>query len=60
MADDIHPPDAPPLFRFQGRRSVVHSTRGIVACTSPLACQAGLQILQAGGNAAVGMSPHRC
>ncbi|KAL1901863.1 hypothetical protein Sste5346_001566 [Sporothrix stenoceras] len=41
-----------PFYRFQSRRSVVHSTRGIVACTSPLAGQAGLSILEAGGNAA--------
>ncbi|CAK7271879.1 hypothetical protein SEPCBS57363_004847 [Sporothrix epigloea] len=41
-----------PFFRFQSRRSVVHSTRGIVSCTSPLACQAGIAILSAGGNAA--------
>lgn len=41
-----------PFYRFQSRRSVVHSTRGIVACTSPLAGQAGLKILEAGGNAA--------
>ncbi|ERS96030.1 gamma-glutamyltransferase [Sporothrix schenckii ATCC 58251] len=40
------------FFRFQSRRSVVHSTRGIVASTSPLAGQAGLAILEAGGNAA--------
>ncbi|CAK7273362.1 hypothetical protein SEPCBS119000_005615 [Sporothrix epigloea] len=40
------------FFRFQSRRSVVHSTRGIVSCTSPLAGQAGLAILSAGGNAA--------
>ncbi|CAK7567215.1 MAG: hypothetical protein SEPTF4163_005177 [Sporothrix epigloea] len=41
-----------PFFRFQSRRSVVHSTRGIVSCTSPLAGQAGIAILSAGGNAA--------
>lgn len=46
----VEEPD--PFFRFQSRRSVVHSTRGIVACTSPLAGQAGLAILEAGGNAA--------
>ncbi len=32
-------------------RSVVHSTRGMVAASQPLAAVAGLQILQAGGNA---------
>ena len=41
---------------FPSRRSVVHSTNGIVASTEPLACQAGVRILQQGGNAAVG--PH--
>ncbi|CAK7212127.1 hypothetical protein SBRCBS47491_001367 [Sporothrix bragantina] len=47
------PPEEPdPFYRFQSRRSVVHSTRGIVACTNPLAGQAGLAILNAGGNAA--------
>ncbi|KAJ6257359.1 Gamma-glutamyltranspeptidase [Drechslerella dactyloides] len=40
------------LFGFQSRRSVVHSSKGIVASTSPLACQAGLRILEKGGNAA--------
>ncbi|KAH8678496.1 gamma-glutamyltranspeptidase [Xylariales sp. PMI_506] len=40
-------------FAFSGRRSVVHSTRGIVSCTNPLAAQAGIGILQQGGNAAV-------
>ncbi|KAF3913363.1 Gamma-glutamyltranspeptidase [Dactylellina cionopaga] len=40
------------LFKFQSRRSVVHSTKGIVSCTSPLAAQAGIKILQNGGNAA--------
>jgi gamma-glutamyltranspeptidase/glutathione hydrolase len=38
--------------KFPSRRSVVHSTDGIVACTQPLAAQCGLQILRAGGNAA--------
>ncbi|CAK7244139.1 MAG: hypothetical protein STHCBS139747_005674 [Sporothrix thermara] len=52
------PPPGPPaeepdlFYRFQSRRSVIHSTRGIVACTNPLAGQAGLSILNAGGNAA--------
>lgn len=31
---------------------MVHSTNGIVACTQPLAAQAGQRILRAGGNAA--------
>ncbi|KAK4503978.1 hypothetical protein PRZ48_004893 [Zasmidium cellare] len=37
---------------FPSRRSVVHSTKGIVACTQPLAAQCGLEILHKGGNAA--------
>lgn len=42
-----------PFIPFPSRRSVVHSTRGIVSCTNPLAAQAGLDILREGGNAAV-------
>ncbi|MDZ4718479.1 MAG: gamma-glutamyltransferase [Roseiflexaceae bacterium] len=38
--------------RYPSRRSVVMSTRGIVAASQPLAAQAGLRILMAGGNAA--------
>ncbi|KAI2630124.1 gamma-glutamyltranspeptidase [Xylaria nigripes] len=37
---------------FFSRRSVVHSTKGIVACTQPLAAKCGIQILDAGGNCA--------
>jgi gamma-glutamyltranspeptidase / glutathione hydrolase len=33
------------------RRSVVYARKGMVAASQPLAAQAGLQILQAGGNA---------
>ncbi|KAI6709510.1 gamma-glutamyltranspeptidase [Diplocarpon mali] len=40
------------FIAFPSRRSVVHSTSGIVACTQPLAAQCGLQILAKGGNAA--------
>ena len=40
------------FFRFQSRRSVVYGTRGMVACSNPLAAQAGIAILNAGGNAA--------
>lgn len=40
--------------KFNSRRSVVHSTKGIVACTQPLAAKCGIDILNAGGNAAVG------
>ncbi|KAK0674145.1 putative gamma-glutamyltranspeptidase precursor [Cercophora samala] len=51
----------PSVFPFSGghqfmpwpsRRSVVHSTKGIVACTQPLAARCGLEILNKGGNAA--------
>ncbi|HEY63222.1 MAG TPA: gamma-glutamyltransferase family protein [Caldilineae bacterium] len=37
---------------FRSRRSNVMATRGIVATSQPLAAQAGLDILKAGGNAA--------
>lgn len=37
---------------FRSRRSNVLARRGMVATSQPLAAQAGLQILQAGGNAA--------
>ena len=37
---------------FRSRRSNVLATRGIVAASQPLAAQAGLDILKAGGNAA--------
>ncbi|KOS23294.1 putative gamma-glutamyltransferase [Escovopsis weberi] len=43
---------SPDPFKFASRRSVVHSTQGIVACTQPLAASCGLEILRAGGNAA--------
>ncbi|KAI6784020.1 putative gamma-glutamyltransferase-like protein [Emericellopsis cladophorae] len=46
---------APPsgdVFKFASRRSVVHSTQGVVACTQPLAAQCGLDVLRKGGNAA--------
>ncbi|KAE9966697.1 hypothetical protein BLS_006858 [Venturia inaequalis] len=42
----------PDFTAFPSRRSVVHSTKGIVSSTQPLASQAGVQILQKGGNAA--------
>lgn len=44
------PPDS--FARFPSRRSTVHSTKGIVACTQPLAAAAGQRILSQGGNAA--------
>jgi len=37
--------------RFPSRRSVVYSTKGLVASSQPLATQAGLEILTKGGNA---------
>lgn len=37
---------------FRSRRSNVLATRGLVATSQPLAAQAGLEILKAGGNAA--------
>jgi gamma-glutamyltranspeptidase/glutathione hydrolase len=40
-------------MKWPSRRSVVHSTKGIVACSQPLAAKCGLDILNAGGNAAV-------
>ena len=51
-ASAIFPSPDPGFISFPSRRSVVHSTNGIVACTQPLAAQAGLAILMAGGNAA--------
>ncbi|KAF8071651.1 gamma-glutamyltranspeptidase [Lyophyllum atratum] len=38
--------------RFPSRRSVVYGTKGMVACSQPLAAEAGLEILRKGGNAA--------
>ena len=40
-------------YQFPGRRSVVHGTRGMVACTQPLAARCGIRVLEKGGNAAV-------
>ena len=51
-AQAIFPASDPDFISFPSRRSVVHSTNGIVACTQPLAAQAGQRILRAGGNAA--------
>jgi gamma-glutamyltranspeptidase/glutathione hydrolase len=42
-----------PFTQFAGRRSVVHSLNGMVACSQPLAATVGQTILAAGGNAAV-------
>ena len=46
------PPSPPPFFLFPSRRSTVHSTHGIVACTQPLAASIGARILRQGGTAA--------
>lgn len=40
-------------FEFNSRRSTVHSTKGIVSSTQPLANAAGLKVLEQGGNAAM-------
>lgn len=54
-AKHIYPASDPDFSSFPSRRSVVHSTNGIVACTQPLAAEAGQRILKQGGNAAVGL-----
>ncbi|KIK96014.1 hypothetical protein PAXRUDRAFT_139452 [Paxillus rubicundulus Ve08.2h10] len=45
--------DQPDLIfqRFASRRSQVYGTKGVVACSQPLAAEAGLEILRKGGNA---------
>ncbi len=48
----IYPSSDPEFISFPSRRSVVHSTNGIIACTQPLAAQAGQRVLRDGGNAA--------
>ncbi|KAF2193493.1 gamma-glutamyltranspeptidase [Zopfia rhizophila CBS 207.26] len=50
--NSIYPSPNPQFINFPSRRSVVHSTKGIIACTQPLAAAAGLNVLQKGGNAA--------
>ncbi|KUI55567.1 Putative gamma-glutamyltransferase YwrD [Cytospora mali] len=47
-----YPSDDGVFMHFPSRRSVVHSTKGIVSSSSPLATEAGLRILREGGNAA--------
>ncbi|HAS88447.1 MAG TPA: gamma-glutamyltransferase [Desulfovibrio sp.] len=39
-------------FTFNSRRSPIYTTKGMVASSQPLATEAGLEILRAGGNAA--------
>ena len=51
-ASTIYPSSDPEFISFPSRRSVVHSTKGMVACTQPLAARCGQKILEAGGNAA--------
>ncbi|KAK0754546.1 nucleophile aminohydrolase [Schizothecium vesticola] len=50
--DPVFPPPSANFMKFPSRRSVVHSTKGMVACTQPLAAKCGIDILNAGGNAA--------
>lgn len=45
-------PVGPRELDFGSRRSVCLARSAMVACTQPLACEVGLQILRAGGNAA--------
>jgi gamma-glutamyltranspeptidase/glutathione hydrolase len=52
-AKSIYPAEKALMYPFATRRSVVHSTNGMVASTQPLATQAGVEILRAGGNCAV-------
>jgi gamma-glutamyltranspeptidase/glutathione hydrolase len=47
-----YPTDPSMFASFPSRRSVVHSTKGIVATANPYATEAGLRILREGGNAA--------
>jgi gamma-glutamyltranspeptidase/glutathione hydrolase len=41
----------PDVDRFESRRSTVYGQRGVVATSQPLAAQAGISILEEGGNA---------
>jgi gamma-glutamyltranspeptidase/glutathione hydrolase len=43
--------ETPDLDRFDSRRPTVHAPNGVVATSQPLAAQAGLSTLRAGGNA---------
>lgn len=54
---DLFPEGKLSFAKFNSRRSVVHSTKGIVSCTQPLAAKCGIEILDAGGNAAVSPKP---
>ena len=57
VSDSVFPPPARELAKFASRRSVVHSTRGIVSCTQPLAAKCGIEVLEAGGNCVVSLAP---
>ncbi|KAK0645169.1 putative gamma-glutamyltransferase YwrD [Lasiodiplodia hormozganensis] len=48
----VYPNDESVFAQFPSRRSVVHGVNGMVACTQPLAAEAGQRILKTGGNAA--------
>ncbi|KAJ6114996.1 gamma-glutamyltranspeptidase [Penicillium sp. IBT 16267x] len=48
----VYSAQKPDFAPFSSRRSVVHSTNGIVSCSQPLAAAAGQSILKEGGNAA--------
>ncbi|KAH7104594.1 gamma-glutamyltranspeptidase [Auriculariales sp. MPI-PUGE-AT-0066] len=48
--DKVNKPELP-LQPFASRRSIVYGTKGVVACSQPLAAEAGLEILRKGGNA---------
>ncbi|CZT41311.1 related to lincomycin-condensing protein lmbA [Rhynchosporium secalis] len=48
----VYPATEPQFLDFPSRRSVVHSTEGMIACTQPLAARCGLKIFDLGGNAA--------
>ncbi|OWZ63408.1 gamma-glutamyltransferase [Cryptococcus neoformans] len=48
----LHPSYNPQFSHFPSRRSTVFSTKGAVATSQPLAAQAGLEVLNKGGNAA--------
>jgi gamma-glutamyltranspeptidase/glutathione hydrolase len=50
--ENFHSEDNANFIPFESRRSVVHSTKGIISSTQPLANEAGYKILAKGGNAA--------
>ncbi|KAI1440409.1 gamma-glutamyltranspeptidase [Annulohypoxylon stygium] len=48
----VFPPESHVFSKFASRRSVVHSTKGIVSCSQALAAKCGIEVLEAGGNCA--------